>query len=99
MADSVPCLHVCTTCRAGVPWVEGVRPPGADLYAQIARLLAADPAPAGEMGEVVCLSACERGCTIAVSMAGKWGYLLGGLSLPDAADILTYAAAYGASAT
>ena len=98
MAEAVPCLHVCTTCRAGQPLAEGATPPGAYLHAEIARRLASWPALV-ELREVVCLAACERGCTAAISMAGKWGYLLGGLSLGDAADLLIYAAAYGASKT
>ena len=98
MADAVPCLHICTTCRAGQPLAEGATPPGAYLHAEIARILAAEPAQV-ELREVVCLASCERGCTAAISMAGKWGYLLGGLSIGDAADILTYAASYGASTT
>ncbi len=103
MADAFACLHICTTCRAGHPLAEGATPPGAYLHAEIARILATRllaGAPASvELREVVCLASCERGCTAAVSMAGKWGYLLGGLSLEDAADIVTYAASYGASAT
>ena len=99
MAEAVPCLHICTTCRAGLPLDEGATPPGAYLHAEIARLLAEDPASAVQLREVVCLASCERGCTAAISMAGKWGYLLGGLSIADAADILSYAASYGASKT
>ena len=99
MAEAVPCLHICTTCRAGLDLAEGDTPQGARLHVEIARLLAGDPGVAVELREVVCLASCERGCTAAVSMAGKWGYLLGGLSIADAADILTYAASYGASKT
>ena len=98
MADAVPCLHICTTCRAGQPLAEGAIPPGAYLHAEIARILAAQPAPI-DLREVVCLASCDRGCMAAISMAGKWGYLLGGLSLANAADIVTYAASYGASKT
>lgn len=74
-------------------------PPGAFLHAEIARLLAIEAAPPVELREVVCLASCERGCTAAISMPGKWSYLLGGLSLEHAGDILTYAASYGASKT
>jgi predicted metal-binding protein len=98
MAEAVPCLHICTTCRAGQPLAEGATPPGAYLHAEIARLLAAAPAQV-ELREILCLASCERGCTAAISMPGKWGYLIGGLSFGDAADILAYAASYGASKT
>ena len=98
MADVVPCLHICTTCRAGQPLAEGAIPPGAYLHAEIARILAAEPARI-DLREVVCLASCDHGCMAAVSMPGKWGYLLGGLSLADAADIVTYVASYGASKT
>ncbi len=99
MEEAVPCLHICMTCRAGQPLAEGATPPGAHLHAEIARLLEGDPALPVELREVVCLASCERGCTAAISMAGKWGYLLGGLAIADAADILAYAASYGASKT
>ena len=99
MEEAVPCLHICMTCRAGQPLAEGATPPGAYLHAAIARLLDGDAASPVELREVVCLASCERGCTAAISMAGKWGYLLGGLSIADAADILIYAASYGASKT
>ena len=99
MAEAVPCLHICTTCRAGQPLAEGATPPGALLHAEIAGLLAGMGEPPVELREVVCLASCERGCTVAISMPGKWGYLLGGLGIADVADILTYAASYGASKT
>jgi predicted metal-binding protein len=99
MADALPCLHVCITCRAGQPLAEGVKLPGVELHAAIAGLLDGSDAPAVELRSVECLASCERGCTATISMAGKWGYLLGGLSAADAADLLTYAASYGASRT
>lgn len=99
MNELTATLHICTTCRAGLKLAEGETPLGADLHAEIARRLAEAPNAAIELREVVCLASCERGCTAAISMAGKWGYLLGGLSVSDAADILTYAASYGASKT
>ncbi len=90
---SIPCLHVCTTCRAGKPLAEGAIPAGALLYDAIAAR-----APAGiDLRPVVCLSSCDHGCAAAISMPGKWSYLLGNLSIELVDDLLTYAAAYAAS--
>jgi predicted metal-binding protein len=90
-----PCLHVCTTCRAGRPLPEGETPPGAHLYAAIAAR-----APQGlELRPVVCLSSCDHGCAAAISMPGKWSYLLGHLSIELIDDLLAYGAAYAASPT
>ncbi|GAC1347456.1 MAG: hypothetical protein NVSMB18_32450 [Acetobacteraceae bacterium] len=97
LSETVPQLHVCTTCRAGEAVVEGEPVPGRRLFDALAGLI--DAAGPVELREVVCLASCERGCAVAISAPGKWGYLLGGLSVPDAADLLRYGAAYAASRT
>jgi predicted metal-binding protein len=99
MTETRPCLHVCVTCRAGAALIEGEAPPGARLHAALAARLDAMAAPPVRLREVVCLASCERGCAAAISMPGKWSYLLGDLAPGLAADLLDYAAAYRASAT
>jgi predicted metal-binding protein len=98
MTDAVACLHVCTTCRAGLPLPPDGVPMGAELYAVLAGLLAEAGAPV-ELRSVECLATCERGCTATISMPGKWSYLLGGLTPDVAADLLIYARSYAASKT
>jgi predicted metal-binding protein len=94
---SPPTLHVCVTCRAGLPLEDGQTPPGRFMHAAIAALLNTDPVIA--LREVACLSSCENGCAAAISSPGKWTYLLGRLTPSLAPDLLTYAAAYAAHRT
>lgn len=93
----LPILHVCTTCRAGLPLAEGQTAPGRHMHDAVAALLASDPAV--ELREVACLSSCDAGCAAAISQPGKWTYLLGRLDPTLAADLLDYAATYAASRT
>ncbi len=84
-------LHVCTTCKANLPVVEGDLPTGARLHAA----LAAAGAPDGvRIVAVECLSACNQGAAVALSAKGRWSYVYGRLTEADAADILAGAAAY-----
>ena len=94
----VPVLHVCVTCRAGLPPTDGEATPGRRLYDAVAALLDAG-APAVRLREVVCLSSCDAGCAAAISSPGKWSYLLGRLDAGLAADVLAYAEAYARSKT
>ncbi len=87
-------LHVCMTCRAGQPVPEGSEVPGRGLCAA----LKAMGAPTGvTIREVECLSACDRGCSIALTKPGGWSYVYGGLATHDAPEILRGAAAYSAA--
>lgn len=86
------CLHVCVTC--GHP--EEPRP-GRALYDRVAALMGPDEPFA--LKPATCLARCGEGCSLAVTAAGKWGYLLSGLSPDLAEDILTYARAYAAHET
>jgi len=97
VSERVPHLHICVTCRAGRTLTEGETTPGQRLHDAVT-MLAAEGAPVA-VHAVSCLASCERGCAAAISAPGKWGYLLGGLSAPVAADLLTYGAAYAASRT
>ncbi len=90
-----PVLHVCTTCRAGLPLIEGQPVRGRLMHDAVAALLAAEPEV--ELREVACLSSCDAGCAAAISQPGKWTYLLGRLEPALAPDLLAYAATYAAS--
>lgn len=96
MASST--LHVCITCRGGNPAAaEGLRP-GARLLAAIEQRLDA----AGDgivVAPVECLSNCQRGCSAAVTAAGKWTYVIGDLD-PDlhAGDLVDFARQHQAHA-
>ncbi len=94
---SAPRLHVCITCRAGRTPAPEEAPQGAQLHAALAARLGDAAAP--RLAPVACLANCDRGCSAALSAAGKWTYLLGGLVPAQADDLLTYAALYAASAT
>lgn len=87
-------LHVCITCRAGQPVLEGETVPGARLHAA----LTAGAAPEGvQIVPVECLSACSNGAAVALSAPGRWTYVYGQMSDADAPDILQGAAAYAAT--
>lgn len=88
-------LHVCITCRVGAT---GGPVQGRLLHDAICALLPSAP-PGLRLSHVACLANCERGCSVAITTPGKWSYLLGGLHAAHAADLLTYAHAYIASAT
>jgi len=88
-------VHVCVTCRAGRTDANDEDRPGRRLHQELARV--AESADAGdwlELREVSCLASCERGCALAVSMPGKWSYLLGHLDDSKIDDVLTYLRVY-----
>ena len=93
-----PRLIICTTCRAGHALEEGVPTLGARLYAALERLIAGAATPI-DLQAAACLANCDRGCSGAIAMRGKWTYLLGLLSPEHAADLLAYSVAYAASAS
>lgn len=96
----LPVVHVCVTCRRGGPAMDC--PPGAQLLERLQTLLAAEQqageAPSAVLRSVACLAACDRGCTAAIAMEGRWTWLLGHLGAEKAEDILAYARLYAASA-
>jgi predicted metal-binding protein len=92
-----PRLIICTKCCAGRPLEGGAPTPGARLLAALERLLDGAMAPV-DLRSVSCLANCDRGCSGAIAMPGKWTYLLGLLAPEHAADLITYGAAYAASA-
>ena len=95
---SRPRLAVCVTCRAGGEWVEGEVRPGRRLHDALAQRCDGGEA-AVDLMPVECLSACDHGCAAAISIDGKWSYLLGRLDASLADDLLTYAASYAVSKT
>ena len=97
MTQARALLHVCTSCRAGRPPVEDADLPGAVLHRRLQALLAGRTDAPVRLLEAKCLSNCDHGCSAAIAMPGKWSYLLGGLDLDRAADLLEYAAIYAAA--
>ena len=87
-------LHVCITCCAGQTLEEGETTPGARLYAAI--LGFGVPEGVSVVG-VECLSACNQGCSVALSAPGRWSYIYGRLSDANAPDVVAGAAAYAAA--
>ena len=87
-------LHVCITCRAGQTIPEGEPTPGARL--RDANLDAGVPSGVNLM-PVECLSACNQGCSVALSAPGRWSYVYGRLSDGNAQDVVAGAAAYAAA--
>jgi len=73
--------------------------PGALLLAAIeeAANLRSDLPDDIEIRAVECLSACDNGCSVALSFPGKWSYVYGHMTTDNAADILDGAVAYSAS--
>ncbi|MBU6398492.1 MAG: DUF1636 domain-containing protein [Rhodospirillales bacterium] len=87
-------LHVCITCRAGQPLVEGEICAGARVHEAISAL----PVPEGvTVQPVECLSACKNGASIALTGSGRWSYIYGPVTEDDARVILDGAAAYAAT--
>ena len=83
-------LHICTTCRAGLPLAEGAVPPGQSFFAAVRDAAGPDV----DVRPVKCLSSCDHGCAAAISAPGKWTYLLGRLDAALVPDLLSYAATY-----
>lgn len=87
-------LHICTTCRAGQAVTEGEDTPGTKLH----RAITEQNIPEGvEIREVKCLSACSKGCAVALTAPGKWGYVYGEMDVDCVPDILAGATAYAAA--
>ena len=87
-------LHVCITCRAGQTLQEGETTPGSRLHAAILRVGAPDRV---QVTPVECLSACNQGCSVALSAPGRWSYVYGRLSDENARDVVAGAVAYAAA--
>ena len=87
-------LHVCISCKGGQPVLEGEACLGAQLYA----LLATHQIPGVTIKPAECLSGCDHGPNLALSGGvTRWSYAYRGMGPEDIPDILTGAAAYGAT--
>ena len=75
---------------------EGETPPGARLQTRSSR--SARPTDVNIV-PVECLSACNKGCSVALSAPGRWSYVYGRMSEVNAPDIVVGAAAYAARPT
>ena len=71
MTTDIPVLHVCTTCRTGLPLAEGETPPGRTMLDAVAALVAANPVVA--VREVACLASCDDGCAATGSDSARSG--------------------------
>ena len=84
-------LHICMTCKAGLPVEDGAPCMGAQVFAAVSAL----EIPEGvQVVPVDCLSACNTGAAVALSAPGRWSYVYGRMVAENAADILAGAAAY-----
>ena len=90
-----PVLHVCVTCRRGLPLTTGPVQ-GRQLYDALT-----SHAENGDFSvePVECMATCSRGCVAAVSMPEKWTLILGQLGPEKVDDLLTFLNAYRASKT
>ena len=89
-------IFVCISCT-----VEGARDerPGRAMIDAVSATIDAKPGCGAVVKPVDCLAVCKRPCTVALSGAGKWTYVVGDLS-PDtnAQDVVDAALSYGATA-
>ena len=83
---------ICVTCRGA----GGDERPGRLLFEAVTRSLHVRTGSNVTVTPVECLSVCKRPCTIALTAAGKWTYVVGDLD-PDADvdDVITMAVRYG----
>lgn len=88
-------LYICQTCRMGAPVPDDGIVPGERLLSAIQ----AEALPQGiRIEPVACLSACAKGCAVALGRPGSWTYVQGGITPEDAAEVLTMARQYAESA-
>lgn len=92
-----PTLHICVTCRVGPPPEQ--EEPVRDGRMLFDRVTALSHDSSLSLRGVECLANCARGCSAAITMNGKWSYLLGGLDPSVAGDLVDYAHAYAQSKT
>ena len=89
-------LLVCTTCRMGLPVVDGERRPGAQLFAE---LQAMDWPEGVILKAVECLSNCDSGCSVVLRGGpARWTYVYGRLDPGKAETVHEGASRYHATA-
>lgn len=88
-------VFVCVSCRRAVNGADAFEQPGAGLVDLLQERL--DAAGAGDITvtPMECLAVCKRPCTLAVTAAGCWSYIVGDLD-PEthAGDIVDAVLAY-----
>ena len=87
-------VFVCTSCNRGVE--DGaIERPGAALVDELSSRLHAADADDVTVTGVECLAVCKRPCTVAVTAAGCWTYLVGDLDPEQhSGDIVSAVLAY-----
>lgn len=98
--DCLPgvCVYVCVTCKAGQACEDEAERPGLRFRRALdAAVTTGEDAEWLEIRDASCLASCDHGCAAAISMPGKWSYLLGRLNAAKATDVLAYARTYRAS--
>lgn len=90
-----PVLHVCVTCRRGLPLTDDPVQ-GRQFYEALARHAEKDNF---SIQPVDCMATCSRGCVAAVSMPEKWTLILGQLGPEKIEDLRTFLGLYRASKT
>ncbi|HEY0328001.1 MAG TPA: DUF1636 domain-containing protein [Rhodopseudomonas sp.] len=95
--DPTVTLHVCVNCLAGADRDTSPRP-GARLHqALLEAQQQQDQPPRVRIVAAECLSNCNRGCSAALSGAGRWSYVYGDLTEAAAAELLAGAGQYAAT--
>jgi predicted metal-binding protein len=93
-------IFVCVSCRRDDPGGEDdlFNRPGPALVKAIQSRLRSDGRAGLGVTAVDCLAVCKRPCTVALSGAGKWTYLIGDID-PDAHvdEIVAAAQSFAAS--
>lgn len=92
-------LYVCKTCKPeGYVGEDSDRPGNVLAKELLAAARARGIDVEIELKAVNCLSVCKRPCTVSVSGAGKFTYIVGDLEPGrDVDDLLKFAALYGAA--
>jgi predicted metal-binding protein len=86
-------LFVCVSCRRPLgDGDESFDQPGQGLADAIQARLQGDEQACLTVATVECLAVCKRPCTVALSGAGKWTYLIGDLDPDSHVDEIVAAA-------
>ena len=99
MSESSVTIFVCVSCRRPLGDVdESFDTPGRDLVEALQARLKDDGQESVVVTPVDCLAVCKRPCTVALSGADKWTYLIGDVE-PDrhADEIVAAARSFAAS--
>lgn len=89
-------LHVCASCRPA-DHDDALPRPGAVLAARLAAAAETGAAPVS-VKAVQCLSVCKRPCTVAISGADKFTYVVADADETHIDDLMAFANAHHASA-